>query len=212
MNNHLSDQDDQAKRYRLGIKPSEVCKDARSMEAQQKCAEILSGRPWTSVGPPVGLYHPVFDQFRDYMQETTPTYRTASSPDDHDSISIEAAFDFMRASSEFYTTEQSGWVSDPRHIGRVEAILPSLNKLLGVNLARVKNSDLTVPDGRATTRTPSGDDAILTMAEYKLEPGIGGDPKTQVQQSYARACSLPEVCNNSSLDRLPVEWQSYIYS
>lgn len=156
-------------------------------------AEILNGRPWTSAGPPVGLFHPVFDQFRGYMQEPTPGYRTASSSDDDNLMSVDDAFSFMRASSEFYVTEQSGRAENNRLIGRVEAVLPTLSRLLGVNLVRVRNSDLTEPDARATTRTPAGGDGILTIAEFKLEPGINGDAKTQAQQSYARTCSLPEV-------------------
>ena len=164
------------------------------MKAEQMSAEILNGRPWTSVGPPVGLFHPVFDQFSEYMEETSPRYRTASSIGDDDILmSVDDAFSFMRASSEFYVTEQSGWVDNDRLIGRVEAVLPTLSRLLGVTLGGVKNSDLTEPDARATTWTPIGSDGTVIIAEFTLEPGIGGDPRTQVQRSYARTCSLPEV-------------------
>jgi len=156
------------------------------METQQIAAEILNGRPWTSAGPPVALYHPVFDQF---MQEPVPKYKTATDP--FDSIKIDDAFLFMRLSSEFYVTEKSGPVYDSRLIGRVDLILPVLNRLLGVTTTlRTKDSE---SDGRVVVRTPSGDYGISTIVEVKLEPGIGGDGKTQVQQSYARACSLPEV-------------------
>jgi len=45
-----------------------------------------------------------------------------------------------------------------------------------------------------TAMTPAGDNGPLAVVEFKLESGIGGDAKTQAQQSYATLCSLPEVC------------------
>jgi hypothetical protein len=69
------------------------------MQSRQDYAEILNGRPWTSSGPPVGLYHPVFDRFLAYFEESTLGYRIASSADpDGSTPSVDDAFSFMRAS------------------------------------------------------------------------------------------------------------------
>jgi hypothetical protein len=165
------------------------------MQSRQDYAEILNGRPWTSSGPPVGLYHPVFDRFYAYFDEPTPEYRIASSADpDHSTPSVDDAFSFMRASSEFYEVEKSGRVNEGPPTGRVEAVLPAFSRLLCISLPRVRNTDGTEPDARATAKTPAGDDGPLAVIEIKLESGIGGDAKIQAQQSYARICSLPEVC------------------
>jgi hypothetical protein len=165
------------------------------MSLQQDKAEILNGRPWTSSGPPVGLYHPVFDRFCEYFTEPTPEYKTASSASIDDSVpSIDDVFSFMRASSEFYEAESKGSrVDGEPPIGRTEAILPTLERLLGVNLHRIRNADGTEPDATATAKMPAGHDGRLTIIELKLESGVGGDGKTQAQQSYARTCSLPDV-------------------
>jgi hypothetical protein len=165
------------------------------MQSRQDYAEILNGRPWTSSGPPVGLYHSVFDRFCAYFDEPIPEYRTASSADPDDSTpSVDDAFGFMRASSEFYEVEKSGRVNESPPTGRVEAVLPAFSRLLCISLPRVRNTDGTEPDARATAKTPAGDDGPLAVVEIKLESGIGGDAKIQAQQSYARICSLPEVC------------------
>jgi len=78
------------------------------MKLWQDAAEILNGRPCTSSGPPVGLYHSVFDLFFEYFNESTLEYRTAPSANSDDSTSsTDDAFGFMRASSAFYNVEQS---------------------------------------------------------------------------------------------------------
>ncbi|KAM6489346.1 hypothetical protein JOM56_015247 [Amanita muscaria] len=163
------------------------------MKSQQDYAEILNGRPWTSSGPPVGLYHPVFDRFLAYFEESTLGYRTASSADPDDlTPSVDDAFRFMRASSEFYKVKRSARVDESPPTGRVEAVLPALSRLLCTSLPQVINADGTGPDAWAAATTPAGDYVPLAVVEIKLELGIGGDAKTQAQQSYARICSLPE--------------------
>ena len=180
------------------------------MESRQGAAQILNGRPWTSSGPPVGLYHPVFDNFFDYFKEPSPRCKTASSTDgdsDNTLMSVDDVFSFMRASSEYYRVERSGQVDEGPPIGRVEAVLPVLARLLGVSLVRVANADLTEPDARATTPTLGGCEGLLALIEFKLESGVGGDGKVEVQQSYARTCSLPDV--SSSFYRLELKTQLY---
>jgi hypothetical protein len=164
------------------------------MRSQQEYAEILNGRPWDRSGPPVGLYHPVFDRFLAYFEETMPVYRTASSADSDDSMpNIDDALSFMRASSQLYDVEMSGRVDESPPTGRVEAVLPVFERLLGIPLPRVTNADGSEPDARATARTPACDDGLLAVIEFTLESGIDG--KTHIQQSYARTCSLPEACS-----------------
>jgi hypothetical protein len=164
------------------------------MKSQQTQAEILNGRPWTSSGPPVGLYHPVFDRFCEYFNAPTPEYQTAPSAGiDASGLSINDAFRFMRDSSEFYEVEKSSKVDEHPPTGRTEAVLPTFVRLLGIALPCVKNADGTEPDATAMAKTPAGHDARLAIVEIKLESGIGGDAKLQAQQSYARTCSLPDV-------------------
>jgi len=162
------------------------------MRSQQDYAEILNGRPWDRSGPPVGLYHPVFDRFLEYFKETTPGYRTVSPGDGDDSMpSIDDAFSFMKASSQFHDLERSGPVDQGPPTGRAEAVLPALSRLLGVSVPWTINSDGTEPGARVVARIPAGYDALSAIFELELESGIDG--KTRVQQSYARTCSLPEV-------------------
>ena len=163
------------------------------MEKAQEFSEILNGRPWNVSGPPVGLFHPIFDRFMDYFNDQSPNYRTASSAGNIDKSvpSTDKAFEFMRASSAFYEEEQSRKDEDP---GRMEAILPALCDLLDVDLHRVGNEDQTEPDAQVVTRTHiDGVDGLMGVLELKLEPGIGGDAETQTQRSYGRTCSLSKV-------------------
>jgi len=115
------------------------------MQSRQDYAEILNGRPWTSSGPPIGLYHPIFDRFCEYFNEPTPKYRTASlaDPDDPTPASADDAFSFMRASSEFYKVEKSGRVDESPPTGRMEAALPAFSSLLCVSLPCVRDVDGT---------------------------------------------------------------------
>ncbi len=163
----------------------------------QKAQEYSEGRPWNVSGPPVGLFHPIFDQFIDYFNDPSPNYRTASSADDVNNMmpSTDEVFSFMRASSEFYEEEQS------RNPGRMETVLPALRSLLGVDLLRVRNVDQTEPDAQVTTPTSIGTDGLISVFEFKLEPGIGGDAETQAQRSYGRTCSLSKVSTIDHLER-----------
>lgn len=105
--------------------------------------------------------------------------------------STDEAFTFMRACSAFYEEVRSGNEGDP---GRMEAVLPSLCSLLGVDLLRIRNVDQTEPDAQATTSSSIPEiDGLMSVFEFKLEPGIGGDAKTQAQRSYGRTCSLSKV-------------------
>ena len=190
----FSVQEAQSKRYRTGLNPSAVSKDARSMRLQQDYAEILNGRPWYRSGPPVGLYHPVFDRFLEYFKETTPRYRTASPGDGDDSLpSRDDALSFMKASSTPHDLERSGPVDQGPPTGRAETILPALSRLLGASLPWTINSDGTEPGARVVDRIPTGYNSLSALFELTLKSGFDG--KTRVQQSYARTCSLPEACS-----------------
>ena len=172
------------------------------MQKGQEYSEILNGRPWNVSGPPVGLFHPIFDQFIAYFNDPLPNYRTASSADDVDNLmpSTDEVFSFMRASSEFYEEEQSQKDEDP---GRMEAILPTLRTLLGVDLFQMRNVGRTEPDAQVTTPTSiEGIDGLMGLFEVKLEPGIDGDAETQTQWSYGRTCSLSKA---SIIDHLEMQ-------
>jgi hypothetical protein len=71
----------------------------------------------------------------------------------------------------------------------MESITPTLCKLLGVDLLR--NVDGT--ESASVTPTSTGIDGFMGIFEIKLEPGIGGDAKTQAERSYARTCSSSKV-------------------
>ena len=102
----------QTKRYRTREPPSSVCKDHKSVESRLESAEILNGRPWTSSGPLVGLYHPVFVNV---------------STNQHPSI---------EPLRQIIPTTQQG-----RALMIRLAMLPALSRLLGISLPRVKHSD-----------------------------------------------------------------------
>ena len=156
------------------------------MQKAQAFSEVLKGRPWNVSGPPVRLFHPIFDRFMDYFNDPSPNYRTASSADNVDKTMplTDEVFAFMRACSEFYEEEQSWKDEDP---GRMEAILPALRRLLGVALLRVKNVQVTTPSHI------NGINGLTAVLEVKLELGVGGDAETQTQRSYGRTCSLSKA-------------------
>ena len=82
----------------------------------------------------VGLYHPVFDRFFEYFNESTLEYRTAPSANSDDSTSsTDDAFGSMRASSASYNVEQSLRVNEDPSSGRVEAVL-----IYSISFFRVK--------------------------------------------------------------------------
>jgi hypothetical protein len=164
------------------------------MAEKQKDAEILNGRPWTSSGPPVGLFHPIFDRFIEYLNEPAPGYKSASSLDSNDlRPTIGDVFGFMRACSEFYDVDERT-AEDPLEVrGRVDSILPTLSRLLCNHPLRLVNSDAMKPDAVFSAKTSESQNVPAVILEVKLEEGISGDAKVQAHQSYARTFSLPDV-------------------
>jgi hypothetical protein len=163
------------------------------MAEKQKNAEILNGRPWTSSGPPVGLYHPIFDDFIKYLNESAPSYGSSLNSDSQ-LPTIADVFEFMRVCSEFYDVKETTVKDEPEARGRVNSILPKLSHILCYQAyPYFMNSDGTKPDAIFHASTSEAQNVPAGILEVKLEAGISGDAKVQAQQSYARMLSLPDV-------------------
>jgi len=55
-------------------------------EQSEQGRQVCNGRPWDCHTEPVGLYHPVFNEFHDTMESTEPFYADAATYDATDRI------------------------------------------------------------------------------------------------------------------------------
>ncbi len=137
-----------------------------NFESQQYKYPVLNGRPSTLYGPPIGLFHPVFDMMRATIQNANMPLPPQQYEDTRELLSV---------SSEFYGTETS----------RLSRIKPTLHRLLKSMFVNVR-SERMESDG--VIQHPSCDgNAYVVILEAKNEIGEGGsDPYNQVSLAFRK--------------------------
>ncbi|KAG6914878.1 hypothetical protein DXG01_014771 [Tephrocybe rancida] len=139
-----------------------------AFKAEQEKRPVLNGRPLHNYGPPVGLFHPVFNSFQAAMTSSERFYA-----DDAGTYStIRALF---RAFADIYTTKEQ----------RTNAINEHLNSLLGTEFV-VVDAPGVKSDG--VIIHPCGPHyAYTVLREDKNEIGTGNsDPYNQASLAYRK--------------------------
>ena len=147
---------------------------AFSMEQQNR--PVLNGRPATNYGPPIGLFHPVFDSFRSAITSTKPLPDNAATDTDTGELTIYMRVErFFSTCADIYRTEDS----------RLKAVNDQLSELLGFRLVVVQE-DGVKSDGLIIH--PCGSSlAYLAILELKNEIGTGNaDPANQGSLAYRK--------------------------
>jgi hypothetical protein len=125
------------------------------------------GRPEGRPGLPVGLYHPVFTQFKASLEDTSTNVSSRE---------LALVDQLLTASAKVYPNEKS----------RFHALKPSLDALLHSEFMTVEVTDAKA-DGVITTSVPRRPVAYRAVWELKNEIGCGGsDPATQASYSYRK--------------------------
>jgi hypothetical protein len=156
------EQDENAKAaIRKGLTASQAA-NPWNLESQQRAAPVFNGRPFDYSGPPIGLYHRVFNKFEKGLEADDPIPRETR----------ENVRGFIEVSSAVYEQEDA----------RLEEIEPIFNRLLGRELTATTASKVK-SDGICIFVQPFN--AYLLMLEVKNEIGTGeSDPFVQASFAY----------------------------
>ena len=163
----------------LGPSPSQGAKSTGYCAVQSDGAQVIYDGRWardginSTIGPPIQLYHPVFDEFISLINapDTQPTAKDLNN-----------------------VYELMGYVSE---VGRKESrssvgLRTRLMNILGSKIHEETNPDGSRPDGIITLKI--GNTRIMTLImELKRELGEGCDPSTQVALSMRRSWIDSEV-------------------
>ena len=131
---------------------------------QQEKFPVFNGRPYELTGPPIGLFHPVFDYFQ--------AEREAHNPHP---VVYQQVRELIVASAKIYKTEKD----------REKGIDPILHQLLGqpFTIVQVEGAEC---DGVITWNSGMGN-AYLVLREIKNEMGMAPtDPYNQGSLSYRK--------------------------
>ncbi|KAG6836982.1 hypothetical protein H0H93_016935 [Arthromyces matolae] len=137
---------------------------------EQQKRPVLNGRPFENSGPPVGLFHPVFNNFRAMMDEE-PFYSDAAT--------YSAAMDLVQKSAYIYENEAQ----------RLETIVECLDEFLGISFS------FEEVNGSARSIHLSCGPAAAYPAHLvgKNEIGTGQtDPFTQACFTYRNYCTADD--------------------
>ena len=143
---------------------------------EQQSRPVLNGRPATNYGPPIGLFHPVFDSFCSAITSTKPLPDNAATDMDTEGLTIYMRVErFFSTCADIYRTEDS----------RLKAVNDQLSELLGFRLIVVQE-DGVKSDGLIIQ--PCGPClAYLAILELKNEIGTGNaDPANQGGLAYRK--------------------------
>ena len=159
------EQDEDVERGRKAMYPSSGAGHS-NFKSQQYKYPVLNGRPSTLYGPPIGLFHPVFDMMCSTIQNTDMRLPPQQYEDTKE---------FLKVSSEIYGTGRS----------RLSEIKPALRRLLDGTFARVRSDDM---ESDGVIMHPScGENAYIVILEAKNEIGAGGsDPYNQVSLAFRK--------------------------
>ncbi|KXN86844.1 hypothetical protein AN958_09580 [Leucoagaricus sp. SymC.cos] len=146
------------------LTPSETAA-VTNIESYQHINPVFNGRPFDYSGPPIGLYHPVFNAFEKGLQANDP-------------IPLDIRLNvqnFIQLSAEVYSSETE----------RLTAVQPTLFKLFGGQLLAFEGKGVE-NDGTICVTTNSWNTSILIF-ELKNEIGSGNvDPFLQGTFAYQR--------------------------
>ena len=148
------------------IKVSSAAQVVNFAEGQRK-HPVLNGRPINCHAEPIGLYHPVFNDFQDAMANPEPLCYDATTYS-----AVRSIFDVF---SRIYDDEKE----------RVATIQEHLQTLLGRRLGVVAGQGV-ISDGVISTSCRTST-AYLLIQEVKNEIGTGhSDPYNQASLAYRR--------------------------
>ncbi|KAG8713362.1 hypothetical protein FRC09_018798 [Ceratobasidium sp. 395] len=129
----------------------------------------LNGRPLSHTGPPIGLYHPVFDQFTSQSDFVSPSDSVGDIP-----AAFYAETDhLMTRSQELYENEAE----------RESAIYMALKDLLEHDIIKVERGGAT-PDGAVLSG--NGGTCMIIEVENEIGAGGGSDPSIRGAISYTK--------------------------
>jgi hypothetical protein len=132
---------------------------------------ILNLRPSRARGPPITLFHEVFNKF---LQDSTNSTVSTSSK------RLESIVKFMDAAAALYPNENA----------RQHAIRPFLEDLIGCKFISIQTDN-----GAHIDDVSSVNEFCPLMAEYKHEIGTGGtDGTIQVSFGHAKWAAQQRVC------------------
>jgi hypothetical protein len=139
------------------------------MKFQQNAAvQILNGRPQPAAGLPIGLFHPVFDRFRELVDSTKF---------DATREQLSSTLSLIQASQDLYALEGG-------EKGRTTAILPLLNSILDCSISA---TDIPRNDCKSDGTVQTRNGAYVLVVEVKNEIGTGEtDPSVRGAIAYAK--------------------------
>ncbi|KAI0296951.1 hypothetical protein B0F90DRAFT_1635421 [Multifurca ochricompacta] len=141
---------------------------------EQKNRPLLNGRPINQFGPPIGLFHPVFNSFQAAMASKEPVRVDRQA---HSNLRK-----LLASCADLYTLE----------LPRVKTINIYLNALLGASLTSVSVPNTSTSADGVIIHTSCNSYAYLVIEEVKNEIGTGNaDPYTQASLSYRRYWGEP---------------------
>jgi hypothetical protein len=156
-----------------GPSPSQAAKSSGYRANQSDDAQVIYDGRWardgisSTIGPPIQLYHPVFDEFINLVNAPD------TKPDTKDLIDVYELMDYVS------------------EVGRKEnrfnaGLRTRLTNILESEIHEESNPDGSRPDGAITLQI--GNTRIMTLImEVKRELGEGCDPSTQVSLSMRRS-------------------------
>jgi len=163
----VQDCDDYLSAVRNGPPASGGAKIGNFAEEQKLSRAVWNGRPSERHAEPLGLYHPVFSEFHDAMEDTEPFCADAATYD--------AVRNIMNAFSDIRED------SNERASAIEEFLKTLLDRAFTSTTAKKVKSDgvMTQPCGQFT--------AYLMILEMKNEIGEGGsDPYNQGSLAYQK--------------------------
>ncbi|QRV94387.1 kinase domain protein [Ceratobasidium sp. AG-Ba] len=154
--------------------PSEAAEpfNFRRQQTSDTDEALYNGRPFDLSGLPVQFYHPVFDNFLQYLEATGPI--SASE--------YKNMVEFVHESQEIYDQEHP----------RLKALLPYLDILLNPDITSEPVVGKCGPSGLVKS-TQSGVPSFSAIIEIHDEIGTGNcDPSVLVGEAYGTCWSQPE--------------------
>ena len=133
------------------------------------------GRPVETMAPPIQIFHPVFQQFSDRIND--PTFE----PDEATIVSVSK---LMSATMELYPSESEAF----------NKLHPLLSDLVGKDMVQIPSKGSRT-SGTLVLKQIGNTDVPLVRVEYKLVLDDGNrDPSVQAAYSVREYLVLEEVC------------------
>ena len=145
------------------------------------------GRPVETIAPPIQIFHPVFQQFSDRIND--PTFE----PDEATIVSVSK---LMSATMELFSSE----------IEAFNKLHPLLSDLVGKDMVQIPSKGSRT-SGTLVRKQIGNTDVPLVRVEYKLALNDGNrDPSVQAAYSVREYLVLEEVCGFRVFLHPPLTW------